>query len=155
MGGRGLWSPQLGRPEVSQDAPLLLDTCAAIWISDEQPITDEALDAIQRAHTAGDFIYVSPVTAWEIGLLSSRGRLTSPMSPQRWFQRLLQAPGTRLADLSPDILIASSFLPGAPPRDPADRILAATAREYGYRLMTRDRRLLAYSAQGHVQTLVC
>ena len=42
------------------------------------------------------------------------GKLTSPMSPQRWFERLLQAQGVRLADISPDVLIASSFLPGAP-----------------------------------------
>jgi len=61
----------------------------------------------------------------------------------------------RLADMSPDVLIASSFLPGTPPRDPADRILAATAREYGYRLMTRDTPLLAYARQGHLQALAC
>ena len=140
---------------MNQDAPLLLDTCAAIWISQEQQIADDALDALQRAKTVGEFVYVSPVTAWEIGLLVSRGRLSSPMSPQRWFQRLMQAPEVRLAELSPDILIASSFLPGVPPRDPADRILAATAREHGYRLMTRDRPLLAYAAQGHVQALAC
>jgi PIN domain nuclease of toxin-antitoxin system len=77
------------------------------------------------------------------------------MSPQRWFERLLEAPGLRLADMSPDVLIASSFLPGVPPRDPADRILAATAREQGYRLMTRDTPLLAYARQGHLQALSC
>ena len=77
------------------------------------------------------------------------------MSPQRWFERLLEAPGVRLADMSPDVLITSSFLPGAPPRDPADRILAATAREYGYRLMTRDTPLLTYGLQGHLQALAC
>ena len=101
--------------------PLLLDTCAAIWISEEQPLASEALTAIERSHRSGEFIYVSPITAWEIGLLVSRGKLTSPTSPQRWFERLLEAPGVRLADMSPDVLIASSFLPGAPPRDPADR----------------------------------
>jgi PIN domain nuclease of toxin-antitoxin system len=140
---------------VSPDAPLLLDTCAAIWITEEEQIADVALSAVQHAQTVGQFIYVSPVTAWEIGLLVSRGRLRSPMSPQRWFQRLTEAPGVRLAEMSPDVLIASSFLPGAPPRDPADRILAATARECGYRLMTRDRPLLAYAAQGHVQAIAC
>ena len=135
--------------------PLLLDTCAAIWISEEQPLASEALTAIERSHRSGEFIYVSPITAWEIGLLVSRGKLTSPTSPQRWFERLLEAPGVRLADMSTDVLIASSFLPGAPPRDPADRILAATAREYGYRLMTRDTPLLTYARQGHLQALAC
>ena len=135
--------------------PLLLDTCAAIWISDDQPIAEGALDALQRAHSSGESTYVSPATAWEIGLLVSRGRLKSPLSPERWFRRLMQAPGLRLADMPPDVLIASSYLPGTPPRDPADRILAATAREYSYRLMTRDGPLLTYAGQGHLQVVVC
>jgi len=140
---------------MTAELPLLLDTCAAIWISEGQALASDAVAAIERSHRSGEFIYVSPITAWEIGLLVSRGKLTSPMSPQRWFERLLQAPGLRLADMSPDVLIASSFLPGAPPRDPADRILAATAREYRYRLTTRDSPLLTYARQGHLQGLAC
>jgi PIN domain nuclease of toxin-antitoxin system len=140
---------------MTAELPLLLDTCAAIWITEEQPLASEALTAIERSHRSAELIYVSPITAWEIGLLMSRGKLTSPTSPQRWFERLLEAPGVRLAEMSPDVLIASSFLPGAPPRDPADRILAATAREYGYRLITRDTPLLTYARQGHLQALAC
>src|SRR5262245_45089227 len=127
------------------ELPLLLDTCAAIWISEEHALASDALTAIEGSHRSGALIYVSPITAWEIGLLMSRGKRPSPMTPQRWFERLLAAPGLRLADMSPDVLIASSFLPGVPPRDRADRILAATAREYGYRLMTRDTPLLTYA----------
>jgi PIN domain nuclease of toxin-antitoxin system len=137
------------------DAPLLLDTCAAIWISNDEPISSQALDAMREAHEADDSIYVSPITAWELGLLVSRGRMSLLMPPDRWFFRLLQAPGLRLADMPPELLIASSFLPGTPPRDPADRILAATAREYGYALVTRDRPLLDYAEQGHIQALAC
>jgi PIN domain nuclease of toxin-antitoxin system len=135
--------------------PLLLDTCAAIWISEGQPLASDAMTAIDGSHRRGEVIYVSPITAWEIGLLVLRGKLTSHMAPQRWFERLLEAPGVRLADMSPDVLIASSFLPGVPPRDPADRILAATAREHGFRLMTRDAPLLAYARQGHLQSVAC
>ena len=140
---------------MTAELPLLLDTCAAIWISEEQPLASEALTAIERSHRSGEFIHISPITAWEIGLLVSRGKLTSPMSPQRWFERLLEAPGVRLADMSPDVLIASSFLPGNQPRDPADRIFAATAREYGYILVARDRPLLEYAQQGHVEAMGC
>jgi PIN domain nuclease of toxin-antitoxin system len=68
---------------------------------------------------------------------------------------LLATPTVRLADMSPDLLIASSFLPGRPPRDPADRIIAATARDYGCTLMTRDRALLDYGEQGHIRVLAC
>ena len=61
----------------------------------------------------------------------------------------------RLAELSPDILIAASFLPGTPPRDPMDRILIATARELAATLVTRDRAMLAYGEKGNVSVLAC
>lgn len=112
-------------------------------------------DALQTARANGDKIYVCPITAWELGLLVSRGRLNLQMTPERWFARLMQAPGIHLSQLSPSVLIAASFLPGQAPRDPADRILAATAREHGYRLVTRDRKLLAYAEEGHIQALEC
>jgi PIN domain nuclease of toxin-antitoxin system len=57
--------------------------------------------------------------------------------------------------LTPEILIQSSFLPGDPPRDPADRIIIATARTVGYRLVTRDRLLLAYAEAGHIEGVAC
>ncbi len=137
------------------NTPLLLDTCAAIWIANDQPIASAASSAMQQSIQADELVYVSPISAWEIGMLVSRSRISLLMTPKLWFDRLLQAPGMSLADMSSDLLIASSFLPGTPPRDPADRILAATAREYGYRLMTRDRPLLDYGEQGHIQALAC
>jgi PIN domain nuclease of toxin-antitoxin system len=75
--------------------------------------------------------------------------------PERWFSNLFEVPGVRLAEMSPDVLIASSYLPGKPPKDPTDRIMAATARELGATLITRDRALLDYGAQGHVAVLEC
>ena len=88
-------------------------------------------------------------------MLTSRGRLHLLIKPERWFANLFQVPGVLLADMPPDLLIASSYLPGKPPRDPTDRIIAATARELGATLMTRDRALLAYGEQGHVAVLEC
>jgi len=76
-------------------------------------------------------------------------------TPQRWSLRLLKIPTMQLADMSPDVLIASSFLPGKPPRDPTDRIIAATARDYGCTLMKRDRALLDYGEQGHISVVAC
>ena len=136
-------------------APLLLDTCAVIWVAEDHPISHKAAAALDEAHAADRFVYVSPITAWEVGLLVARGRLTMIVKPQLWFERLLDVPNMRLAEMSPDLLISSSFLPGEPPRDPADRIIAATAREYGYTLMTRDRLLLDYAEQGHIQAVCC
>jgi PIN domain nuclease of toxin-antitoxin system len=134
--------------------PLLLDTPAAIWLLRDE-LVPPALDALEAAAQANVATYVSPITAWEIGQLVARGRLSLQMMPQRWFQRILEQPGVRLADMSPDLLIASSFLPGKPPRDPADRILAATARDIGAMLITRDRALLGYGAEGHISVLAC
>jgi PIN domain nuclease of toxin-antitoxin system len=134
---------------------LLLDTCAAIWLSQDEPVAAEALEAVDNAARNGSLIYVSPMTAWEIGLLNARGRLAMSMSPDDWFDALLAVPGMALADLTPKVFIASSFLPGDPPRDPADRIIAATARALRLQLVTRDRRLLDYAEQGHIQVLAC
>lgn len=134
---------------------VLLDTCAAIWIANGEPIADDAARLLGEMHRTGGAVFVSPITAWEVGLLVARGRLNLMMPPAQWFDRLLEAPGLRLSEMPPELLIASSFLPGSPPRDPADRILAATAREYGYQLVTRDATLLAYGEQGHIQSRIC
>ena len=86
-------------------------------------------------------------------MLASRGRLQLLIRPERWFANLFEIPGVRLADMSPDVLIASSYLPGKPPNDPTDRIIVATARELGATLITRDRKLLDYGEQGHVSVV--
>jgi len=52
-------------------------------------------------------------------------------------------------------LMESSLLPGTLHSDPADRIIAATAREYGFTVMTRDRGLLAYANEGHMSAVEC
>jgi PIN domain nuclease of toxin-antitoxin system len=136
-------------------APLLLDTHAAIWIVEDQRIASDAKDAIEAAYRTDSAIFVSAITAWEIGMLVARNRLGLSTRPERWFQRLLAVEGVRLADLSPDIMIASSFLPGEPPRDPADRIILATARDLGATLITRDRLMLKYGEDGQVSTVAC
>jgi PIN domain nuclease of toxin-antitoxin system len=134
--------------------PLLLDTHAAIWLVRDELVAP-ALDALHAAVQASVPTYVSPITAWEVGQLVARNRLNLLMTPQRWFQRLFEVPGVRLADMPPDLLIAASFLPGKPPRDPADRILAATALDLGATLITRDGALLDYGAAGHISVVAC
>lgn len=119
------------------------------------PLARVAQEAIDAAFRSSAYVSVSPITAWEVGLLVSRNRLNLSTTPRGWFQRLLAAPGIKLADLSPDILIAASFLPGRPPKDPADRILLASARELGLTLVTRDRAILSYAKEGHVAVVQC
>ena len=135
--------------------PLLWDTCAALWIYENAKLSQAALDVLSAAYRESVSSYISPITAWEVGMLVSRGRLQLLVRPERWFANLFDTPGVRLADMSPDLLIASSNLPGKPPRDPFDRVLLATARELGATLITRDRALLDYGRQGHVAAVEC
>ena len=135
-------------------SPILLDTHAALWLAGESGWSKTGEAAIAEADEARVPVFVSPITAWEIGLLISKGRLALRLPPKVWFSELL-ASGIRLADLSPNVMIEASLLPGELHRDPADRILAATAREFGYRLMTRDRPLLAYAEAGHLEAVAC
>jgi PIN domain nuclease of toxin-antitoxin system len=113
-----------------------------------------AQDALADADGADARIVVSPISAWEIGLLVARGRLMLTLDPREWFRAALDA-GIGLAELTPDVLIASSYLPSQLLRDPADKIIAATARSFGHRLMTRDRPLLEFGAAGHVEAIAC
>jgi PIN domain nuclease of toxin-antitoxin system len=135
-------------------SPLLLDTHAAIWFSRDE-LTAFASERLDEAARTGVATYVSPITAWEVGLLVSLKRIDLLATPQRWFARVLSIPNVQLTELSPEILIAASFLPGTPPRDPADRILLATARDLGAMLVTRDREMLAYGERGNVSVLAC
>lgn len=135
--------------------PLLLDTNAAIWITQDLKLADSAVKALNEAADKGVAVLVSPITAWEVGLLVARGRIALPTNPDVWFQHLLEAPNTRLADMPAKVLIASSFLPNLTVKDPADRILVATAREFGFALITRDRALLQYAEAGHVRAIAC
>ncbi|MEM1198508.1 MAG: PIN domain-containing protein [Pseudomonadota bacterium] len=86
------------------------------------------------------------VRAWAFVVNAGRGaRLES----------VLAQPGVDEAEMPVEVLLASSFLPGLPPNDPADRIIIATARHYGYTVITRDRQILAYAAAGHVHAQDC
>lgn len=133
---------------------ILLDTCAVMWVGyDELP--PDAVAELQRSKQEDEDIFISPITAWEIGMLVALKRFRVPIEPHLWLEHFLDVSGCRTAKLPDKILIGSSFLPGMPPRDPADRIIIATAREHGYRIMTRDRKILDYAEQGHVQAIPC
>jgi len=134
---------------------VLLDTCAALWLMGGEPMSTASRAAIRIAREANTGVYVSPFTAWEIGTLVAKERLQLTLSPEVWFETLLALPGIRTAILTPQILLASTALPGTPPSDPADRIIAATAREHGHIVITRDRKLLAYARERHIRVIAC
>lgn len=134
---------------------LLLDTCAAIWITENEELSESAVDAMDAAFRSNLPVYVSPITAWERGLLSAFGRLRSPLQPLVWFERLVRDSKLTIAALSPSILVEAWFLPGKIHRDPADRILVSTARAFDLTLVTRDGALLDYADKGHVRAIAC
>jgi PIN domain nuclease of toxin-antitoxin system len=115
------------------------------------PASREAIAAAQPDNA----VHVSPISAWEIATLAARGRLALTLSPTAWFTALLAQPGITLSPMPPALLIASATLPGTPPRDPTDRILAATAREHGHILITRDGELVPYAQSGHLEAIIC
>jgi PIN domain nuclease of toxin-antitoxin system len=134
---------------------ILLDTCAVIWIAEGASLAEEGRSALEQAASDGLPTFISPITAWEVGQLVAKMRLQLTATPDRWFNAALSRATVSLAPLPPSLLIASSFLPGRPPRDPADRIVVATARDLGATLISRDRVLLAYGKQGHVSVVEC
>lgn len=134
---------------------LLLDTCAVIWMAQDTEIALAARREIDRSFAEDQPIGVSPITAWELGVLGRRGRLPSAVSPQSLFDRFISPDGVRLEALTPAILIESSFLPGDFHNDPADRIIVATARALALTIVTRDRAILDYAERGYVLALPC
>ena len=133
----------------------LLDTCAVIWKANNDLLREPGASELRDLHSRNSPIYVSPITAWEIATLAANGKMTLALRPDIWFQKFCNLPRIALAQMPPEVLVASTYLPGNPPKDPADRILVATAREYGYKLITRDLLLLEYGKSGHVQVLEC
>ena len=135
--------------------PLLLDTCALLWSAGADGRSDRLDGHLQRARAEDLDLWVSPITAWELGNLVDRKRigLARPVLP--WFEEMVARAGLKQTELTARVLAASTELPGDLNRDPADRIIVATAREFGMRLVTRDRRILDYADKGHVMALEC
>ena len=135
------------------NAPLLLYNYAVIWDANG---TDAALSTrLRKAHEDRTPIWMSPITAWEIGTLAAGGRIGIARPVLSWFEDVVAKSGAKVADLGPRTLVASTELPEGMHRDPADRIIVATAREHGLRIVTRDRKILSYAEKGHVMAVAC
>jgi PIN domain nuclease of toxin-antitoxin system len=135
---------------------LLLDTCAMIWVAESDPgMAEAALEALDSAAVAGSPVFVSLITAWELGLLEARGVIPMSRPAGAAFDTFVKLPGVQLQDLTGDILANSSSLPQPVHDDPADRIIIATARALDMTIVTRDRNILSYAEAGHVRALAC
>jgi len=128
---------------------IVLDTHIWVWwVHGDERLTRTQAEVIEANET--DVIGVSAISCWEIAKLVEYGRLELPCSLEEWFEDALIYPGIRLLELTPEIAIESTQLPGEFHRDPADQMIVATARVYGCPLVTSDGRLLEYP---HVETI--
>ena len=133
---------------------LVLDTHVWIWMADgvTNELSDSTVRAIEAAAETGELL-ISAISFWEVAMLESKGRLTLSRPIDAWVREAARAPGLRVAELSAEIAVASTRLPGEPHRDPSDRIIIATARAMDAALVTADRHILRYAAGGHLQVL--
>jgi len=117
---------------------LLLDTHIWVWsVADAPRLSHRVIRAIKDARNE---LWVSPVSTWEIVLLHERGRLKLADGPEAWLQKAMTVAPLREAPLTHEIALATRSV-GLPHRDPADRLLVATALIHGLTLVTADRNL--------------
>jgi PIN domain nuclease of toxin-antitoxin system len=133
---------------------LLLDTHVWLWfaLGDAGHLAAPVRKKIEAAALGGR-LAVSAISVWEIGMLEAKGRIVLGSPCEKWVAAALALPGLRLIGLEPEIAVASSRLPGAIHADPADRIMAATARARDAVLATADERLLEFGKAGLMRVL--
>lgn len=124
---------------------IVLDTHALVWwVSEPAKLPVRARRAIQVARDDPAGIVVSSISTWEIAMLVDGGRLTLSMDADSWLRTLESIPGLRFAAVDNSTAIRSVRLREFPHRDPADRIIAATALGLDAALVTGDRILRSY-----------
>jgi PIN domain nuclease of toxin-antitoxin system len=132
---------------------VLLDTHAWVWLLNGDPkLNPKAVKAIEHS-LSKEAVLLSAISPWEVAMLVSKGRLTLDRDVGEWVGTAVSIPGIRLEPISPEIAVASTRLPGNIHSDPADRLIAATARHLGAFLITDDQLLLDYGTAGHLKTL--
>lgn len=136
------------------DGALLIDTHVWWWWENGilGHIPDKAMRRIESAERY-NMLRISAISAWEIGMLDHKGRLSALPDALSWIRQSLAVPGRGLVPLTPEIAVASTRLPDPPNRDPVDRILLATARVENLTLVTADRKLLDYGSRRHIRVL--
>ena len=121
---------------------ILLDTQVLIWLLfDDQKLGSQARRVIDDAWKAGE-AYVSAISFWEMTMLHEKRRLDVLLDVDALRANLLTE-GLLEVAVNGAIGIRAVGLPDLP-RDPADRIVVATALE-GYQLVTADQVILEWS----------
>ncbi len=128
----------------------LLDTHILIWwLQGDGPLSSAQRRVLDAANADAPLL-VSDISLWEIATLHTLGRIGLALPPREWLEKAVAPPLVRRHGISPAIAGEVASLPDSFHRDPADRIIVATARILGATLLTHDRRIVD---SGLVKTL--
>lgn len=119
----------------------LLDTHVLIWWLQDPTLLSPAQKRVVDGAGAESPLRVSDISLWEIATLHSLARIRLAIPVREWLEKAVAPPLVRRHGISPAIASEVARLPDSFHRDPADRILVATARTLGATLLTHDRRI--------------
>lgn len=115
---------------------IVADTHAWLWwLVEPSRLSPGASDALAEA----DVVAIAAITLWETANLAQRNRVDLHVDTWTWFQKALAPGGTTVLPLTAAIAMTAARLGVL--RDPADRLIAATALEHHARLVTKDGRI--------------
>ena len=120
----------------------LLDTHILIWWLNGSKRLSPTQQEIVASASAESPLLVSDISLWEVATLHSLGRIQLTIPLRAWLDKAVAPPLVRRLGISPAIAAELATLPDSFQRDPADRILVATARVFGATLLTQDRRIV-------------
>jgi PIN domain nuclease of toxin-antitoxin system len=119
---------------------ILLDTHVVLWLtSDPAKLSGKARAAIEASRKNGDGVAICDITLLELATLASKGRIRLDISLESFLQEI-EARFVVLP-ISGRACARAMGLPTAYPKDPADRIIGATALVEGLSLVTADREI--------------
>jgi PIN domain nuclease of toxin-antitoxin system len=129
---------------------IVLDTHALVWwVTGDSTLSKKAKAAIERELVGGQIV-VSAISAWEIAMLVEREKLVLSMDVGSWLATVQTIEAVRFVPVDPETAVKSVELPGEFHKDPADRMIVATARKFAVPLVTKDEKIRAYA---HVKTI--
>lgn len=132
---------------------IIIDTHVFLWLMEgSSELQPSEIELINKIVNKGQ-VLVASISIWEIAMLQKLGKITLSTPIKNWVEQSLNQKSIVVVTFDAAILIESVFLPGNFHKDPADRMIVATSRIKKVPLLTRDRRILDYSKDGHLQVV--